>query len=239
MSKYHGKGTQIYWDEFNLSGMSSSVTINRDAPTVDTSCFTATDTTAVVGMRSWNAAVSSFWDDTTTTGTHAIYQADFATADHTISIYPSGITAGMRGWGNYGVIQTSFNTTGPVAGAVTAEANHQGSGELEALWCLGGSTSTTAGSLTLASYNLAASLASTGMAGYLHVTALSGSPDVAFVIQDSPDDATFTDLVTFTNASAATSERVAVTGSSSQYFRVKYTLGASTTSCTFVVGFHR
>jgi hypothetical protein len=241
MAKYYGKNAKIYLNQFDLSANSSNLAVNREAGTAETTGFGEADQTHVVGIKGFTVGISSFWEDTTTTGTQAVYTAALGSATTQVtSLYPSGTTIGMRGWGNSGALETSFNTTAPVAGVVTAEVNLQGSGDLEQLWCLGGSTSTNTGaSAALTSYDLAASAASETLVGYLHVTAFSGSPTLDVIIQDSPDDSTFSDLITFTAASAVTSQRATAAASSSRYFRTKYTLGASTTSATFMVGFHR
>ena len=60
-------------------------------------------------------------------------------------------------------------------------------------------------------------------------------------IQDSADDATFADLITFSTVSSATatSEQKAVTGTVAQYLRATASSAATSGSITFHVAFAR
>jgi len=81
---------------------------------------------------------------------------------------------------------------------------------------------------------------SSGGAGTLQVTAASGtSPTADVKIRHSADDATYADLITFTQATARTAERKTVTGTVNQYLKVSYTIGGTGPSFTVVVGFAR
>ena len=73
--------------------------------------------------------------------------------------------------------------------------------------------------------------------GYLDVTAASGtSPTLDLVYEVSPDDGTtwFTHTA-FTQATAATSERVVFTRPAGVWARLVYTIGGTTPSFTFSV----
>jgi hypothetical protein len=87
--------------------------------------------------------------------------------------------------------------------------------------------------------NNGASTASGG-AGYFHVTAKSGtSPTLDVKIQDSADDTTYADLLTFTQATGLTGERKTVSGTVDQYLKIAYTIGGTDPSFTFMVSFAR
>lgn len=74
----------------------------------------------------------------------------------------------------------------------------------------------------------------------LHVTAASGSlPTLTVDIQDSADDVTFVDILTFTQATAATSERKTVSGTVRRFVRAQWTIGGTTPSFTFSTAFAR
>lgn len=76
--------------------------------------------------------------------------------------------------------------------------------------------------------NLASS--ANGALGYLHITASSGGT-WAIKIQDSPDDAAWADLITFTaNGSAITAEQGSATGTVDQYTRAVFTRTSGTLS---------
>ena len=80
-----------------------------------------------------------------------------------------------------------------------------------------------------------------GGVGHLHVTAVSGtSPTGVFKIQHSADNSTFVDLITFTAATAVTSQRVEVTGTVERYLRVvRASFGGTSPSLTAAVAFAR
>ena len=79
-------------------------------------------------------------------------------------------------------------------------------------------------------------LSSFGAVGHLHVTAFDGT-DATIKITDSVDEGVYADHITFTQATAVTSERVASTGTVNRWTRVELT--GTFTSITFTVGFAR
>jgi hypothetical protein len=80
---------------------------------------------------------------------------------------------------------------------------------------------------------------SSGGAGYLEVTAMSGFTGFVGKIRDSPDDVTYADLVTFSNVTAGpAAERVAVAGSVDRYLSFNGDV-TGTGSITPFVGFAR
>lgn len=84
-----------------------------------------------------------------------------------------------------------------------------------------------------------ASSAKGGVAA-LHVTAASGgTPSATIKVQHSTDDTVYADLITFTAATAATSERKAVTGTVNRFVRATWAITGTTPSFTFVVAFAR
>jgi hypothetical protein len=82
---------------------------------------------------------------------------------------------------------------------------------------------------------------SRGGAGHLHVTAFGGTtPTLNAKIQDSDDDSTWVDLITFTEVEEAlTAERVEVTGTVERYTRAARTLAGSGATYTMEVAFAR
>lgn len=74
--------------------------------------------------------------------------------------------------------------------------------------------------------NLAAT--TNGAVAHLHVLSKSGtSPTVTWKVQHSADDSLWVDLMTFTAATAETSQRIAVTGTVNQYLRATRVVGGS------------
>lgn len=83
----------------------------------------------------------------------------------------------------------------------------------------------------------AASSASGGVAS-LHVTAFTGLTSAVIKIQDSSDDSTFADLITFTSVTGTTFERSTVAGTVDRYLRVSVDV-TGTGSLTFLAAFAR
>lgn len=238
---YHGKNGRFYRDGYDLTGHSSNVSFGQTTTTAEVTCFGNEDAQHVGGApKSWTATISSFWDDTTTTGTEDIYRTALG-ASGICTFWPAGTTIGYRGRGTEGDYETQYTVTSPVAGAVTAEVQLTGNGAMDPVRCLGASTSTSTGaSAAFTAYNYAASSVSQGLVHYAHVTAIAGTdPSLALVVQESADNETFTDLITCAAITAVGAQRTTLTGSVAQYVRTKYTPNASTTSVTFVSGFHR
>ena len=74
----------------------------------------------------------------------------------------------------------------------------------------------------------------------MHVTIASGTtPTADFKVQDSADNISYSDLITFTQATGVTSERKTVSGTIEQYIKVTYTIGGTAPNFTAVVGFAR
>jgi hypothetical protein len=82
----------------------------------------------------------------------------------------------------------------------------------------------------------AGALSTFGAVGHLHVTAFDGT-DATVKITDSVDEGVYADLITFTQATDVTSERVAAAGTVNRWTRVE--LAGTFTSITFTVGFAR
>jgi len=98
------------------------------------------------------------------------------------------------------------------------------------------SANTTAGvapvTIALASVNNLAATTN-GAVAHLHVTSKSGtSPTINWKVQHSADNSLWVDLMTFTQATDLTSERIAVTGTVNQYLRATR-LGGGSNSPSF------
>lgn len=88
----------------------------------------------------------------------------------------------------------------------------------------------------------AASAANTQAIGYLHVTSIVGgtAPSITMKIQDSPDNSTWTDLVTFSAVTTArTAQRVVVNTSPKRWFRASWTITGTPTSIQAAVAIAR
>lgn len=73
-----------------------------------------------------------------------------------------------------------------------------------------------------------------GAAASLHLTAYTGLTNIIVKIQDSPDDAIWSDLITFSTATAATYQFLTVAGTVDRYVRASWNV-TGTGSATFLV----
>ena len=77
-----------------------------------------------------------------------------------------------------------------------------------------------------------------GGGAVLHVTAASGtSPTLDAKIQTSSDNSSFSDYITFTQATGMTSELKTSASAPARYARAVLTIGGSTPSFTVAIGF--
>jgi hypothetical protein len=89
----------------------------------------------------------------------------------------------------------------------------------------------------------AGALSNNGGAGYLQVTAISGTgATLDAKVRHSADDVTYADLVTFTQvvlADVRKAQRVAVSGTVNRHLAASWAIAGSSPNVTFMVGFKR
>jgi len=79
-----------------------------------------------------------------------------------------------------------------------------------------------------------------GGVGYLHITALSAGDTITVLIEDSPDNAIWSTLITFTlDGSALAAERLTVGGTVDRYVRASYTVTGTAISFPIAAAFIR
>lgn len=79
-----------------------------------------------------------------------------------------------------------------------------------------------------------------GGAGYLQVSTASGtSPSLTVSIEHSADNLTYVALMTFAAATTRGAQRLRVSGTVNRYVRAAWTVGGTSPSFTFAVGFER
>lgn len=245
----HGKSAKVLIDQFSLTSYLNSMDINKDVEAPETTVYGLDDRTYLPGgLRGGTVSLAGLWDSTATTGVDEVISAALGNATAKI------ITLGPGGLANssayvsdsaylLSAFHTSYSISAPVDGIVSLTVDIQSTGGLEqgrSLHDLSAETTSTSGN----SINDGGAAATTnGGVGHLHVTALSGTgATLDMLIEDSNDDAAWATLITFTQATAVTSERVAVTGSVDRYIQASWTIDADTgqsPSFTFVVSWAR
>jgi hypothetical protein len=243
MARVHGKDARAYLGARDVSGDLNSIDITANVDTHDATTFGAEYLSYDPGLGSWEASVDGFYQ-TNSGGSVTSIERQFeamlgvtTTGTTVLSVYDGD----ADGVGDAGIlcsdaILTKHGQLISVADLVKISGTLAGNGRAglngRLLHVLAADASSTNGS----SYDNSASSSSGGRAN-LHITAASGTGGT-IKIQHSSDNSTWVDLITFTAATAATSETKTVTGTVNRYLRVASTINSSS-SLTYVTGFER
>lgn len=228
------KDGNVFVNGYELTGYFSQSDVSKSAEAFQTTTFGNDAHTRIGTLKDGQWSASGFLDESTSGGVGEVLDAALGD-DHTeISFYPTGDAVGEIGYG-VKAVETSKEVSAPVAGVVEVTAEAQANNAAERLTSRRALSSATASGTATSVDNSASS--SAGAVGFLHVTSLAGGT-LTVKYQDSTDDNTYADLLTFTATSASTfSERVSVTGTVDQYTRVVHTLTGGT--AIFQTGFGR
>ncbi len=168
-----------------------------------------------------------------TTGSFFREAADAVGVDngYLVTALPEGFTVGTPAFLAVSDL-SSFSVHANVKDAVKASIDATPDDGIDWGVLLHDSTAETADGTGTADDNAAAS--TNGSVANLHVTALSGFTSVVFKVQSSPDNSVWSDFITFTTVTAATSERKTTTGAVPRYLRAFWDVTGSG-SITFYV----
>lgn len=228
----HGKNTAILVDEFDLSAFFNSADVAATLDTAETTTFGKTAKTYIPGLADATLSLAGMFD-----GAANAIDAVLAAAlggSALITVAPAGAgTIGNRA-SLAEALETSYGISAAVADAVSVSAEAQVTGGLLPGVILANLIARTATGNTAALDN-AASTAS-GAKAFLHITAFSGT-NVTIKVQESPDNSTWADLITFSQATGVTSQSGSATGTIDRYLRVN--IAGTFTSVTFAVALAR
>jgi len=235
MAKSSGLGSVLYYDGYDLSGDKQSFSIASPMTPIDVTPINKYAVERIGGRRDGSMSSVSFFN--TTAGQAHPVESALLTTDRVYTI-GVGATIGSPA-ANLVAKQIGYDPTRTAEGELTfsVEAMANGYGlEWGELLTAGVRTDTSATNGT--GLDLAAST-SFGLQAYLHVTAFTGT-DVTIKIQDSADNASFTDLTagTFTSVTAGPqSQRIQTARNATvrRYLRVATATTGGFTSVSFVV----
>ncbi len=235
----HGKLTKIFANGQDLSRYFTSAGPSGGAESTETTTFGQGYRSRILGLRSGEASLEGYVPVATDKTIRRFFRQAEGREDNIVSIMAGGDALGQVGFGLRGILtgrEFSLGVDDVVGWSATIEGN-RGQDDLVSLAPMAAraGTGTAPGTLqALASYD--DEEATTGGAvGYLHVGAVDGAMTV--VIQHSPDNTAWTDLVTFaalTATSDNTAQRVVAQGTVQRYVRAVYTAAAGVTA-TFAV----
>lgn len=234
----HGKNVNVFINQYDFSTYFNDVSASSMVETAEVSAFGSSAKEYIVGLQDGTVSLSGMFDGTTT-GTDTVFSSVLGSSTkQNVIVAPSGHSNGATAI----VLEaddTSYEVSGAVADVVQTSAEFQSSDGVEHGKILSsGSAITATGSGT--SVDNAASSANGGV-GFVSVPTNTRNGNITVKVQQSADNSTFTDLITFTvvTSTQKTFQRVEVTGTVARYLRVNYTVAGSTGSATPVVAFAR
>lgn len=245
----HGKGSKVLVDEFDLSAFFNSLDIAQTMDTAETTSFGSSSKSYIPGLADATLSLSGMFSQDTDGSDEELSAILGSTTTPLVTVILEAGTVGKPA-----VVakahETNYALSSPVGDIVSVTADFNASTDATAnlLYGLRSGKSLTAnasiafGSLgNLASVDNGASSSNGGMAN-LHVTAntISGG-NTTIKVQESADNSTWADLITFTavGATTVTTEQKVVTGTVARYLRATASTAGSSGAITFHIGFAR
>ena len=239
-----GSDDVAFWliDGYSVLGVTTQGAIVKEAVAEESHGFgDAWGEHAYVGLRRVSLSQNGFYDDAANSVNAALVSL-MGTA-RVLCVGLEGNTLGKAFTGFAGAMQMAYERVMSRAELHKANATYQGSGAVEEGKILHIHQAETGATLNSASDNNGGSSAN-GASGYLQVSALTlgGYTSAALKIQDSPNDSTWLDLITFAAVTAApAAERLTVAGTVDQYTRatLAYNGAGADQTITYMVGVAR
>jgi len=125
MPKVHGKNSVIFVTDSggtcrNISGDMNNIVLSWSKANVDVTTFGLSDVDRIPGIRDATLTGAGFYNETDTTGIHAVLQGIMAASTATcINFAPAGSVSGCQLISGCYLI-SSYEITGPIGGAVAA-----------------------------------------------------------------------------------------------------------------------
>jgi hypothetical protein len=225
----HGKNAKILANGYDLSAYFSSVSQSGSSETAEVTTLGNASKAYIPGTKDATFSVEGFYD--ATAGAVDEVMEDVLGASTVWTAVMSADAIGARGYGAL-TLGTSIETGAEIGGAVSLSAEAQattGPDAVTVLHPLGAETTSGNGTQV----DNGASTAN-GLAAYLHVTAIAGTPSLVVKVQHSSDGSTWVDLATFSTVTTANvAQRVTVSGTVNRYLRALWTISGGTPSATF------
>jgi len=219
----HGKNAVVLLDNTNLSTTLTDASVSLTADVAETSTFTASSKTYVAGLKDGTVTLSGYFESSSPDA-DAEFLAQLGSSGSAFSIAPIGYTRGNpTEFGN--VIETSYDRSADIGSVVAVAVAFQFDGD-----AYNGKSLLTPTAITSSSNQTGVDYGAAGTnggAGVLHCTVKSGSPTLDVKIQTSADNSSFSDYITFTQATGTTSELKTSASNPARYARAVLTFGGS------------
>ena len=238
MAKYGSNDVAFFLvDGYDLTGLSTSLADTTSASLEETHALgdSYPEQTAT-GMQSAELTAEGFYDDAADGSNAALSGKE--TTSRVVCYGYQGNTIHKYMVGHTGAFGGTYSRTASRNELHKASATWTVTGQKDDGQILHALGSESASGTGAAANNDAST--SDGGAAYLQVTVKSGtSPTLDVKIRDSADDSTYADLISFTQATGVTAERVTVAGTVNQYTLASWTHGGTSPVFTFMIAFAR
>ena len=240
MAFVHSKQSRVLANDKHVSGSITAWTVAAERAVSEVTTILDEGARFIPGLKNGSISLSGLFDGAEGAFDEIITDTDGVLDGLLTTVCPTGFAVGSP------CFITTSNTSGysidsPVADAVSVsvEAAPQ-AGVDRARLHHGHTAETETGEAASVDATAEFSPTTGGGVASLHVTAASGTtPTLDVKIQHSDDDTVWVDLLSFTQATGATSERVAVSGTVERYTRAAWTIAGTTPSFTFAAAFAR
>jgi hypothetical protein len=236
----HGKKTAVLFDQYDLSAYLNEASYSAEIETAETTAFGNNSKAYIPGLADGTVSLSGMFEGSANSIDATLATSLGATTDNVLTTAIGGNTIGNRA--RLAAIQsTSYEVTAPVGDIVSASAELQCDGGLDAgIVLAAGVTASATGSQT--GQDNGASTTNGGV-GHLHVTSNTRNGAVQVLVEHSADNSTWATLVTFTATTSSTTlanRQVITTNPVNRYLRATVSsVAGSTGSITYSVAFAR
>src|SRR3990167_376315 len=241
MAFVHGKSTAVYLDAINLSAFLNAADFSVDVDTADTTTFSSSWKTALVGSQAAKAEFGGLYDPTDTTLVDTIGD-EYALTGGVLTVAPAGAAAIGDRCRLMSIASTTYTESSPVGGVVMVKWSVLASAAVgfgDILHPLAEDTNTTTGA-----DKDDTSPTSTGWLAHLHVTAADGGSWGVKLQDAATTDWTDVSGGAFAAVTGADTERLLSATTTSDLRRhVRYvatrTGGSAGDGITFALGYAR
>lgn len=237
MAFVHSKNSRVLVNDGHLSGTINGYTVGHSRQLSDVTTVLDDGARWLPGLLGGSLALRGLFDSAAGSVHAKVSAAVGVDNGLLVTVLPDGFTIGKPAFIAVTDLE-GYTVDASVAEAVTVAVDAAPDDGVDWGVCQhahGAETAT--GNST--SVDATASTTGGGVAS-LHVTTVSGTtPSNTVKIQHSTDNSAWVDLITFTAATAATSERKTVTGTVNRYTRETHTISGTTPNFTYAAAFAR
>ncbi|MFI9552646.1 hypothetical protein [Nonomuraea endophytica] len=237
MAFAHSKNSRVLVNSTHLSGRITGWSVAGERGLGETTTLLDVGSRFLPGLRSGSISLNGLFDGAEGDIDEKIRATDGVQNGLLASVLPDGFTIGKPAFITTSNL-SSYSVESSVAETVSLTVESTPDDGVDHGRVVHGHTAETSTGDS-ASVDNGASSTNGGVAA-LHVTAVTGTtPSLTVKVQHSADNVSFADLITFTAATAATSERKTVTGTVNRYVREQHTLSGTTPNFTYAAAFAR